>query len=192
MQGVPTSHKYDRNVLIEAIAAGWRPKYLLFWGRTAKSGGIGKHVLSQWWPAPFRVDGESYASAEHFMMAEKARLFGDMTTRRAILSTTKPGAAKALGRTIAGFDEARWEATRFQTVVVGNLLKFGGDAALKEYLLETGDKVLVEASPVDRVWGIGLAADDARAERPKEWPGLNLLGFALMCARDMLRSGRHP
>ena len=142
--------------------------------------------------APFKADGESYASAEHFMMAEKARLFGDMATRRAILSTTKPGAAKALGRTIAGFDEAKWEASRFQTVVVGNLFKFGGDAALKEYLLETGDKVLVEASPVDRIWGIGLAADDPCAEQPEHWHGLNLLGFALMCARDMLRAGRYP
>jgi ribA/ribD-fused uncharacterized protein len=108
-----------------------------------------------------------------------------MTTRRAILSTTKPGAAKALGRTIAGFDEVKWQATRFQTVVVGNLLKFSGDGALKEYLLETGDKVLVEASPVDRIWGIGLAADNPSAERPEDWQGLNLLGFALMCARDM-------
>jgi ribA/ribD-fused uncharacterized protein len=192
MQSIDTSRTYDRSALIAAIAAGWRPKYLPFWGYTPKSSGIGKHVLSQWWPAPFKADGESYASAEHFMMAEKARLFGDMTTRRAILSTTKPGAAKALGRTIAGFDEAKWEANRFRTVVVGNLLKFGGDAALKEYLLETGDKVLVEASPVDRVWGIGLAAADPRAERPEDWPGLNLLGFALMCARDMLRAGRYP
>ena len=192
MQSAHTSHKYGRDALIEAIAAGWRPKYLLFWGHTPKSNGIGKHVLSQWWPAPFKADGESYASAEHFMMAEKARLFGDVTTRRANLATTKPGAAKALGRTIVGFDEAKWEATRFQTVVVASLFKFGGDAALKEYLLETGDKVLVEASPVDRIWGIGLAADDPRAERPEDWHGLNLLGFALMCARDMLRVGRHP
>jgi ribA/ribD-fused uncharacterized protein len=115
-----------------------------------------------------------------------------MTTRRAILSTTKPGAATALGRTIAGFDEVKWQATRFQTVVVGNLLKFSGDGALKEYLLETGDKVLVEASPVDRIWGIGLAADNPSAERPEDWQGLNLLGFALMCARDMLRAGRYP
>jgi ribA/ribD-fused uncharacterized protein len=192
MQSAHASQEYGRDALIEAIAGGWRPKYLLFWGHTPKSPGVGKHVLGQWWPAPFKADGESYASAEHFMMAEKARLFGDMATRRAILSTTKPGAAKALGRTIAGFDEAKWEASRFQTVVVGNLFKFGGDAALKEYLLETGDKVLVEASPVDRIWGIGLAADDPCAEQPEHWHGLNLLGFALMCARDMLRAGRYP
>jgi predicted NAD-dependent protein-ADP-ribosyltransferase YbiA (DUF1768 family) len=72
MQSAHSSHKYDRTALIEAIAAGLRPKYLLFWGHTPKSNGIGKHVLSQWWPASFKADGESYVSAEHFMMAEKA------------------------------------------------------------------------------------------------------------------------
>jgi predicted NAD-dependent protein-ADP-ribosyltransferase YbiA (DUF1768 family) len=77
---------------------------------------------------------------------------------------SKPGAAKALGRTVRSFDDKRWEQHRFN--IVG--------------------KVLVEASPVDRVWGIGLAADDPRAERPTEWQGLNLLGFALMRARTML------
>jgi ribA/ribD-fused uncharacterized protein len=120
------------------------------------------------------------------MMAEKARLFGDEETRSSILATSKPGAAKALGRTVRSFDEKRWGQHRFNIVVRASAAKFGQNADLAAYLAETGDKVLVEASPVDRVWGIGLAADDPRAERPAEWQGLNLLGFALMRARTML------
>jgi ribA/ribD-fused uncharacterized protein len=181
----------DRATLVAAVADGWQPKYLLFWGHTPRTAGICKHVLSQWWPAPFKLGGESYASAEHFMMAEKARLFGDETTRRAIIAASKPGAAKALGRTVTGFDEARWAQHRFDIVVAGCTAKFGQDAALRAYLLETGDKVLVEASPVDRIWGIGLAADDPRARQPADWQGLNLLGFALMRARAMLGAQAH-
>jgi ribA/ribD-fused uncharacterized protein len=177
---------YDRAALTAAIAQGWRPEFLFFWGHTARSSGIGKHVLSQWWPAAFSLGGVSYASAEHFMMAEKARLFDDATTRDAVLAASKPGAAKALGRTVAGFDGRRWMEHRFDIVVRASLAKFGQNADLRGYLLETGNKVLVEASPVDRVWGIGLAADDARAQVPAEWKGLNLLGFALMRARATL------
>jgi ribA/ribD-fused uncharacterized protein len=192
MHNPATREIYDRAKLLAAITQGWRPKYLLFWGHTPRTSGVGKHVLSQWWPAPFRVDGDSYASAEHYMMAEKARLFGDETTRSAILAASNPGAAKALGRTVSGFDELRWIQHRNDIVVRGCLAKFGQNAELLAYLVETGDKVLVEASPVDRVWGIGLAADDPRAEQPNEWTGLNLLGFALMRARATLVGGNTP
>ena len=186
MANSDTSRIYDRDALLEAIASGWQPKYVFFWGHTPKGSGVGKHVLSQWWPARFTVEGDTYISAEHYMMAEKARLFGDEETRSSILATSKPGAAKALGRTVRSFDEKRWEQHRFDIVVRASAAKFGQNADLAAYLAETGDKVLVEASPVDRVWGIGLAADDPRAERPTEWQGLNLLGFALMRARTML------
>ena len=176
----------DTPALLAAIARGWQPKYVLFWGHTPKAAGVGRHVLSQWWPARFKIDGDSYISAEHCMMAEKARLFGDEETRRSILATSKPGAAKALGRTVRGFSEQLWERHRFDVVVKASAAKFAQNADLRAYLIETGDKVLVEASPVDRVWGIGLAADDARAEQPAAWQGLNLLGFALMRARAEL------
>jgi ribA/ribD-fused uncharacterized protein len=181
-----TSRIFSNEALRAAIAGGWQPKYVLFWGHTPRTAGIGRHVLSQWWPAQFTVDGHGYLSAEHYMMAEKARLFGDEDTRRAILAAVKPGAAKALGRTVRGFDESRWEQHRFEIVVAGSAAKFGQNAELASYLAETGDKVLVEASPVDHIWGIGLAADDPRAQQPREWQGLNLLGFALMRARAML------
>lgn len=162
-------------------------KYLYFWGHTG-AGQIGKEVFSQWYPAPFEVAGETYATAEHYMMAEKARLFGDETARRAILASTHPDQAKKLGRTVRNFEEVRWNAARFDIVVQGNAAKFGQHPALRAFLLSTGARVLVEASPVDPVWGIGLAQDHPQAANPAEWRGLNLLGFALMEVRARLDS----
>ena len=92
-----------------------------------------------------------------------------------------------MGREVRGFDDARWCEARFEIVVQGNLAKFSQHPALGDYLLSTRDQVLVEASPVDRIWGIGLAADDTKASRPEQWRGLNLLGYALMEVRDRLR-----
>ncbi|MEU8205175.1 NADAR family protein [Streptosporangium sp. NPDC049046] len=160
----------------------------MFWGhRPPRSGGVGAGCLSQWWPADFVVDGVVYRTAEHFMMAGKARLFGDEESAAAIVAADHPGQVKDLGRRVRGFDEEKWTAARFDLVVRGNFAKFGRHADLREFLLGTGERVLVEASPVDRVWGIGLAADDERAEKPELWPGLNLLGFALMEVRHALR-----
>ncbi|MEV4564345.1 NADAR family protein [Nonomuraea sp. NPDC049419] len=178
----------DVSGLAEAVQRGERVRYLMFWGhRAPRGGGVGAGCLSQWWPATFVVDGVSYSSAEHFMMAAKARLFGDEEMAAAIVAASHPKQAKDLGRRVRGFREEVWEAARFDVVVQGNLAKFGQNSELRDYLLKTGERVLVEASPVDRVWGIGLAADDERAERPEAWRGLNLLGFALMEVREALR-----
>jgi ribA/ribD-fused uncharacterized protein len=168
------------------IEAGGQPEYLLFWGHRPERGGVGKGCLSQWWPVPFTVAGLSYRSAEHFMMAAKADLFGDAMTAARIRAAPDPAAAKALGRQVRGFGGQRWAAERFGVVVTGNLAKFGQHPDLRQFLLGTGDKVLVEASPSDQVWGIGLAADDERAASPQTWRGLNLLGFALMEVRRRL------
>ncbi|RST13185.1 NADAR family protein [Streptomyces sp. WAC04770] len=174
--------------LLADVAQGKRVKYLPFWGhRPRPDGRLGASCLSQWWPSPFTVDGVAYASAEHWMMAGKARLFGDAEAERAAVSATSPAAAKKAGRLVRGFDEDVWIRERFALVVEGSVHKFGQDPELADYLLGTGDRVLVEASPLDRIWGIGLAADDERVERPQEWRGLNLLGFALMEARERLR-----
>ncbi|NGN64391.1 NADAR family protein [Streptomyces sp. A7024] len=163
-------------------------KFLFFWGhRPTRDGSVGKGCFSQWWPAPFTVDGVEYATAEHFTMAGKARLFGDTDAERAIVAAGHPKQAKDLGRTVRGFDQEAWAAHRYDIVVRGNEAKFGQHPDLRDYLLRTGDRVLVEASPVDRVWGIGLAADDERAQTPAEWRGLNLLGLALMDVRERLR-----
>ncbi|MFD0774939.1 NADAR family protein [Streptomonospora algeriensis] len=177
--------------LAELIAGGARPKWLMFWGhRPQRDGSIGRGALSQWWPSPFTVDGVTYASAEHWMMAGKARLFGDESTRTEILAVRTPAEAKDLGRRVRGFDEGRWAAARFDLVVAGSVAKFGQDPALRAYLLGTGERILVEASPRDRIWGIGLAATDDRATDPSQWRGRNLLGFALMEARTRLAADK--
>ncbi len=175
--------------LLRALEAGTAPKYVLFWGHQPNAdGSVGKGCFSQWFEASFEVDGQSYLTAEHFMMAEKARLFGDMETRASVLAARTPAEAKKLGRSVRGFDDVRWELARFDIVVRANEAKFSQNGALRQYLLSTGDRVLVEASPVDRIWGIGLAANDDRAMTPRAWCGLNLLGFALMEVRARLVS----
>ncbi|MBB1242480.1 NADAR family protein, partial [Streptomyces durbertensis] len=147
---------------------------------------VGPGCLSQWWPSPFTVDGVRYATAEHWMMARKAELFDDREALAAVLAAASPGAAKAAGRRVRGFTEERWAEHRFEVVVEGSVHKFGQHPELRAFLLATGCRVLVEASPLDRVWGIGLAADDERAADPARWLGLNLLGEALMVARSRL------
>jgi len=144
-------------------------------------------MLSQWWAVTFTLDGRRYSSAEHFMMERKARLFGDEETAEAILAAPDSKTAKALGRAARGFDDAVWKRHRYEIVVAGNLAKFGQHQDLSDYLLGTGTDILVEASPHDCVWGIGLGAADERAGRPADWRGLNLLGFALMDIRAALR-----
>lgn len=173
--------------LCRAIEQGASPKYLAFWGHSPRRDGtIGSSSLSQWWPATFVLDGVLFASAEHYMMWRKAMLFEDAATAAKILEVGHPSQAKKLGRQIRDFDEDIWERARFDIVVAGSVAKFGQDDALRGYLVGTGARVLVEASPVDRIWGIGMAADDAGALDPARWKGLNLLGFALMRARDEL------
>lgn len=164
--------------------AGEPLKYVFFWGHQPGKAGVTASCFSQWYEAPFVIDGQRYATAEHFMMAEKAALFGDLTTRARVLDAATPGAAKALGRGVSGFDEAVWIESRFAIVVRANLAKFTQNPELAAFLKQTGTRILVEASPVDNIWGIGLAQDDERAKNPSQWAGLNLLGFALMEIRN--------
>ena len=180
----------SRDALTGAVRAGARIKYLHFWGhRPRPEGRVGPSCLSQGWPAPFEVDGVTYATAEHWMMAGKARLFGDAEAERRVLAAGHPSQAKKAGRLVRGFDEGIWARERFRIVVEGSVHKFAAHPELREFLLGTGERVLVEASPVDRVWGIGLAADDEAAAAPVRWRGPNLLGFALMEARARLAGG---
>ncbi len=120
------------------------------------------------------------------MMAAKARLFGDSPSLDKILTSKHPKQAKDLGRSVAGFDEAAWVNHRFEIVIAANEAKFRQNPQLAQFLVSTGSRVLVEASPVDRIWGIGMAADDRRATSPLQWRGLNLLGFALMEVRERI------
>ncbi|MFI7598919.1 NADAR family protein [Actinoplanes sp. NPDC049681] len=173
--------------LLAAHRSGKRIKYVFFWGhRPQRDGGIGTGCLSQWWPSAFTVDGVRFATAEHYMMWRKALLFGDEEAAGRILAAGHPRQAKMLGRRVRGFDEAAWVAERYEIVVDASVAKFGQRAELREFLAGTGKRVLVEASPTDRVWGIGLAATDEGVGDPARGRGLNLLGFALMEARGRL------
>ena len=167
--------------------SGEKLKYIFFWGHQAEKNSVTASCFSQWYGAPFVVEGKRYPTAEHFMMAEKAALFGDQSTRAQILLAPNQGAAKALGRQVRGFNEAAWLEHRFSIVVRANKAKFTQNKALGEFLQQSGNRILVEASPVDRVWGIGLAQDNEKAANPNLWRGLNLLGFALMEVREALR-----
>lgn len=169
------------------LSAGGIADYVLFFGHRAKRGAaVDKACLSQWYPAGFLLEGIQYKTAEQYMMASKARLFGDFSAMNAILLSSTPAEAKSLGRKVKGYDEATWVENRISIVNEGNYAKFSQNLDLKDYLLGTGSSILVESSPKDRIWGSGIGADDADAQNPFAWTGLNLLGFSLMHVRRML------
>ena len=116
--------------------------------------------------------------------AKKAECFGDKEALEQILSAKDPAQMKALGRQVRGFDAKVWDEIKFGVVLNASYLKFSQNAPLRDFLLSTGRKVLVEASPVDKICGIGFAASDEKMQNPMKWRGQNLLGFALMRARD--------
>jgi hypothetical protein len=170
--------------LIAYIAEGHKVKYTFFWGHKKKSETtIGKTCFSQWYEAGFDINDVHYPTAEHYMMAEKARLFNDEEVLRKILKSTDPGAAKNLGRSIKCYQDDVWKKHRFDIVVRGNRAKFSQNEKLKQFLVNTGNTILVEASPTDRIWGIGLEQSHPDVENPAKWRGMNLLGFALMRVR---------
>jgi ribA/ribD-fused uncharacterized protein len=183
----------DRKTLIAEWVMGTQHPFTFFWGHTPPDGqsGPGPWVLSQWYPAVTVVDRIEYPTAEHYMMTEKAKLFRDKKALAKIASSDDPAVAKHAGREVRGYVDAVWASMRFSIVCEGCYGKFSNDAALGEYLMGTKGSVLVEASPQDTVWGIGLAADDADAGDPTKWKGDNLLGFALMDARLRLLREAH-
>lgn len=166
---------------------GQQLKFIFFWSHLSKHIEVGKFVFSQWYEAPFVVDAIKYNTAEHWMMAQKARLFHDEATFEKIVRTSKPGEVKDLGRRIQNFDQHVWDMHKYSIVKEGNYHKFSQHTLLRDFLLNSHDRILVEASPVDSVWGIGLAHDAPDVNNPHRWKGLNLLGFALMEVRDELR-----
>jgi ribA/ribD-fused uncharacterized protein len=182
----------DIDKLIDRFSDGETLKFLFFWGHTNNTNEeVGKFCFSQWFELPFVVDGITYKTAEHWMMANKALLFNDLSTYHKILTANKPGEAKALGREVLGFDDQIWNDNSFNIVKLGNIHKFNQHSKFAAYLLSTGDRILAEASPVDKVWGIGLSQDDKYADNPHCWTGKNLLGFALMEVRAFLKEFGH-
>ncbi|MDE5557354.1 MAG: NADAR family protein [Ruminococcus sp.] len=162
-------------------------KYVFFWGHTpSPDGTITKTCFSQWYNCKFTVDGVEYSTAEQYMMSQKALLFGDTEINKEIMSAKHPKQFKELGRKIRNFNEKIWNDNKTDIVIRGNYDKFSQNPELKDFLLKTGKRILVEASPYDKIWGIGMTADDSRVYNPFEWNGENLLGFCLMEVRDML------
>jgi len=182
---------YNVQWLTDSFESGDHLKYIYFWGHVNKlNDSVGKFCLSQWFESPFVVEDIVYKTAEHWMMAQKALLFEDRKIFEKIISANKPADAKELGRYVIGFDEQVWDDHKFEIVKNGNIYKFNQNALLANYLLNTGDRVLVEASPVDKIWGVGLSQDDDAITNIYAWRGENLLGFALMEVRDFLRDFR--
>jgi len=156
-------------------------KYTFFWGGP----------FSQWETTPFIVDGAEYNSCEQFMMAHKALLFGDEYAHKQIMESKSPMKQKALGRAVKGFDKNRWEAVCKTIVYRCNHAKFTQNQELYDYMMSTVGTEIVEASPEDKIWGIGLHESDPRVHDKAQWQGTNWLGEVLMMVRlDLMQEAK--
>ena len=164
------------------MAINGAPACVFFWDKDGENG-----AFSNWFDSPFVIDDFAYRHVEQYLMAQKAKLFHDAERYTAILRAATPKECKALGREVTPFIPEQWEAVRFEVAKTALRQKFLQNPELMNLLLATGDSILAEASPFDKVWGIGLSAHKAAACPPEQWPGLNLLGKALMEVRGELR-----
>ncbi len=160
-------------------------EYIFFWKPNSDT--IDKSCFGQWQSSYFEVDIDEYNCAEQYMMAEKARLFEDKEIEEQIMQTFDPKEIKALGKKVKNFNQTVWDKAKYSIVLNGNYYKFTQNKEMRDFLLSTGDKILVEASPLDTIWGIGLKEENPKAHHPQTWRGKNLLGFALMEVRDELK-----
>ena len=142
--------------------------------------------FSQWHKAPFEIDHMIFNCAEQWMMWQKACLFGDRETAKQILMVKNPREQKNLGRMVKDFNPDVWAAACKEIVKRGNLAKYSQNPMLLDLLSKTKGTTLVEASPYDRIWGIGLAEDDPKAQKRETWKGKNLLGEILTEVRKEL------
>ena len=180
--------KYDIEKIKEIVRLKPETAIIYFWGHTPNPKKMTAACFSQWYDCYFEVDGIQYHTTEQYMMASKARLFGDDEVFYEIMETYHPHDYKKLGRKIRGYEQTLWDAKKYDIVVEGNKAKFSQNPDLREFLLSTGDAILVEASPYDKIWGIGLDKETALKGTIKQWQGENLLGCALMDVRDWLKS----
>eukprot|EP00057_Strongylocentrotus_purpuratus_P033929 XP_793312.1 PREDICTED: riboflavin biosynthesis protein PYRR, chloroplastic [Strongylocentrotus purpuratus] len=162
-----------------AAASQTTDRYTFFYGEKSAP-------FSQFRAANFEVDGVQYTCAEMYMMHQKAVLFGDHEIAEQILLGTKPMAMKALGRKVRNFDEEVWKQNRRQIVKKGNLAKFSQNPDIRAELMATRGTTLVEASPRDKIWGIGMGKDNPHAKNKSKWRGQNLLGYILTEVREEL------
>lgn len=153
-------------------------KFTFFWST--------KSPFSQWHPSPFVIDGNAFNCAEQYMMYEKAWLFGDEDTAHQILAATSPETQKQLGQKVAPFNQEMWDKHCKQIVHDGNFEKFTQNEELLWKLMATKGTTLVEASPVDVIWGVGLAENDPEIHNREMWRGTNWLGEILTDLREEL------
>lgn len=153
-------------------------KYVFFWGGT----------FSQWCPSTFEIEGVQYNCCEQYMMAQKALLFNDTESHKMIMYATSPRDQKAFGRRVKGFDKEKWEDVCRGIVYDANFAKFTQNPKMMAELMATGDREIVEASPEDKIWGIGLHESDARVHDKSKWQGTNWLGEAIMQVREKLKT----
>ena len=178
--------KYNIEKIKEIARMNPNTEITYFWGHTPNPKKMTAACFSQWYDCYFEVDGVQYHTTEQYMMAGKARLFGDDEVLQEIMTADNPHDYKKLGRKIRGFEQEAWDARKYDIVVEGNKAKFGQNPDLKAFLLSTGDAFLAEASPYDKIWGIGLDRETALKGTVEHWQGENLLGCVLMEVRDWL------
>jgi len=157
-----------------------KEEFAFFWGGT----------FSQWATSKFIIDGVEFNTCEQYMMYKKALMFHDYEMAEKIMNEKDPREQKALGRRVKGFDKDTWETYCRDIVYDGNVAKFTQNPEMLEELKFTGDKTIVEASPQDVIWGIGLKYDDPRAKDRSQWKGTNWLGEAIQRVREDIRSGK--
>ena len=179
--------KYTIETIKDIVRLKPETTIVYFWGHTPNPEKMTAACLSQWYDCHFEVDGVQYHTTEQYMMASKARLFKDDEVCREIMNANHPHDYKKLGRMVHGFESEPWDSRKSEIVVEGNKAKFSQNPDLKDFLLSTGDAILVEASPYDKIWGIGLDRETAMKVTVDQWQGENLLGCALMEVRDWLR-----
>ena len=179
--------KYNIETIKKIVCVNPTTEIIYFWGHTPNPKKVTAACFSQWYDCYFEVEGVQYHTTEQYMMASKAKLFGDEEVCQEIMMAYHPHDYKKLGRKVRGFNPELWDARKYDIVVEGNKAKFGQNVDIREFLLSTGDAILVEASPYDKIWGIGLVREAALKGTVEQWQGENLLGCALMEARDWLR-----
>ena len=151
-------------------------KYVFFWGG----------VFSQWAPSKFSLNGVEYNCAEQYLMAAKAILFNDTNAHKQIMGTTSPAYQKSIGRKVKGFIVSVWEKRCRDIVYEANYAKFTQNPHMLVELIQTGDREIVEASPEDKIWGIGLHESDPRCLDKEQWNGKNWLGIIIMKVRETI------
>jgi ribA/ribD-fused uncharacterized protein len=145
-------------------------------------------IYSQWHPSRFSIAGIEYNCCEQYMMAMKALTFNDQESYDMIMYANNPRDQKAFGRRVKGFDTERWNEVCREFVYQGNLAKFTQNLNFKDELMKTGDKEIVEASPYDAIWGIGMGVDHADIMDKSKWQGTNWLGEAIIRVRETINN----